>query len=50
MGTFSFQGQVCFSLLRVYLLEDRYDEKFVAAAKLHKLGDSLDAETRTCPR
>lgn len=47
-GAFSFQGQVCISLQRVYVLEDRYDEfveKFVAAAKQLKLGDPLDADT-----
>lgn len=47
-GAFSFQGQVCISLQRMYVLEDRYDEfveKFVAAAKHLKLGDPLDADT-----
>ncbi|WP_409342021.1 aldehyde dehydrogenase family protein [Paenibacillus sp. MBLB4367] len=47
-GAFSFQGQVCISLQRVYVLEEKYEEfteKFIAAAKRLKLGDPLDTET-----
>ncbi|MFS0687675.1 aldehyde dehydrogenase family protein [Sporosarcina sp. 179-K 8C2 HS] len=48
MGAFSNQGQVCISLQRVYVHEDRHDEfveKFVAATKQLKMGDPLDSET-----
>ncbi|KJE28169.1 acyl-CoA reductase family protein [Geobacillus kaustophilus] len=47
-GAFTFQGQVCISLQRVYVHEKRYDEfveKFVAAAKQLKTGDPLDPNT-----
>ncbi|MED4298991.1 aldehyde dehydrogenase family protein [Geobacillus stearothermophilus] len=47
-GAFTFQGQVCISLQRVYVHEKRYDEfveKFVAAAKQLKTGDPLDPTT-----
>jgi acyl-CoA reductase-like NAD-dependent aldehyde dehydrogenase len=47
-GAFSFQGQVCISLQRIYVHEKRYDEfveKFIAAAKQLKVGDPLDANT-----
>lgn len=48
MGAFSNQGQVCISLQRVYVHEDRYDEfaeKFAAATNQLKLGDPLDPDT-----
>jgi acyl-CoA reductase-like NAD-dependent aldehyde dehydrogenase len=47
-GAFSFQGQVCISLQRIYVHEKRYDEfveKFIDAAKQLKVGDPLDANT-----
>jgi len=47
-GAFSFQGQVCISLQRIYVMEAKYDEfveKFVAAAGRLKIGDPLDPET-----
>jgi acyl-CoA reductase-like NAD-dependent aldehyde dehydrogenase len=47
-GAFSFQGQVCISLQRIYVLEEKYEEfteKFVAAAKKLKIGDPLHTET-----
>lgn len=47
-GAFSFQGQVCISLQRVYVHEALYEdfvEKFVAAAKQLKVGDPLDPNT-----
>ncbi|WP_342513981.1 aldehyde dehydrogenase family protein [Sporosarcina sp. FSL K6-1522] len=48
MGAFSNQGQVCISLQRVYVHEERYEEfitKFVQATKQLKLGNPLDPET-----
>ncbi|WP_186672784.1 aldehyde dehydrogenase family protein [Sporosarcina sp. BP05] len=48
MGAFSNQGQVCISLQRVFVHEDKYEEfiaKFAAATKLLKLGNPLDPET-----
>jgi len=48
MGAFSFQGQVCISLQRIYVHEALYDtfvEKFVAKANGLKCGDPLDEET-----
>ncbi|MED1645309.1 aldehyde dehydrogenase family protein [Brevibacillus agri] len=47
-GAFSFQGQVCISLQRVYAHAEVYDafvEKFVAAAKALRLGSPLDETT-----
>ncbi|TDF91054.1 aldehyde dehydrogenase family protein [Paenibacillus piri] len=47
-GAFSFQGQVCISLQRIYVHETIYDEfvsKFVAETKKLKHGDPLDPET-----
>ncbi|NHN31668.1 aldehyde dehydrogenase family protein [Paenibacillus sp. S3N08] len=47
-GAFSFQGQVCISLQRVYAHEAIYDEfvaKFVEATSKLKLGDPLDPAT-----
>ncbi|PGT77834.1 aldehyde dehydrogenase family protein [Bacillus sp. AFS040349] len=48
MGAFSFQGQVCISLQRVYIHESLYEqfvEKMVAATKQLKIGDPLDPNT-----
>ncbi|UFJ40901.1 aldehyde dehydrogenase family protein [Brevibacillus humidisoli] len=47
-GAFSFQGQVCISLQRVYVHEEIYDqfvEKFVAETKKLVIGDPLDPKT-----
>jgi acyl-CoA reductase-like NAD-dependent aldehyde dehydrogenase len=47
-GAFSFQGQVCISLQRIYVHEALYEdfvEKFVAAVKNLKSGDPLDSQT-----
>lgn len=47
-GAFSFQGQVCISLQRVYVHEKKYDEfvqKFIAKANTLKIGDPLDSKT-----
>lgn len=47
-GAFSFQGQVCISVQRIYVHEKMYDlfvDKFVAATKELKLGDPLDPTT-----
>lgn len=47
-GAFTFQGQVCISLQRIYVHEALYDlfvEKFVAKTKALKWGDPLDEET-----
>jgi acyl-CoA reductase-like NAD-dependent aldehyde dehydrogenase len=48
VGSFSFQGQVCISLQRIYVHEKRYEEfvkKFIAATKQLKVGDPLDPKT-----
>ena len=47
-GAFSFQGQVCISLQRIYVHDEVYDlfvEKFVEATKRLILGDPLDPKT-----
>jgi acyl-CoA reductase-like NAD-dependent aldehyde dehydrogenase len=47
-GAFSFQGQVCISLQRVYVHEELYDqfvEKFVAKTRELRLGDPTEPET-----
>ncbi|MDO7908287.1 aldehyde dehydrogenase family protein [Paenibacillus sp. JX-17] len=47
-GAFGYQGQVCISLQRIYVLQERYDEfvtKFVEAAKTLKTGDPFSEET-----
>jgi acyl-CoA reductase-like NAD-dependent aldehyde dehydrogenase len=47
-GAFSFQGQVCISLQRIYVHETVYEtfvEKFVAATRTLKVGDPLDPAT-----
>jgi acyl-CoA reductase-like NAD-dependent aldehyde dehydrogenase len=47
-GAFSFQGQVCISLQRVYAHEAVYDEfveKFVAETEKLKVGDPFDPDT-----
>lgn len=47
-GAFSFQGQVCISLQRIYVHERKYDEfveKFVEETKKLKVGDPLSDDT-----
>lgn len=47
-GAFSFQGQVCISLQRIYVHENLYEsfvEKFVEATKKLNIGDPLDPKT-----
>ncbi|MDR9797633.1 aldehyde dehydrogenase family protein [Aeribacillus pallidus] len=47
-GAFSFQGQICISLQRIYVHEEHYDEfveKFIKQTEMLKLGDPLDPET-----
>ncbi|OLO28103.1 aldehyde dehydrogenase [Alkalihalophilus pseudofirmus] len=47
-GAFSFQGQVCISLQRVYVHENIYDafvEKFIQETKKLTIGDPLDEKT-----
>jgi acyl-CoA reductase-like NAD-dependent aldehyde dehydrogenase len=48
MGAFSFQGQVCISLQRIYVVEELYEdfvEKFVESTKRLKIGSPLDPAT-----
>jgi acyl-CoA reductase-like NAD-dependent aldehyde dehydrogenase len=48
MGAFSFQGQVCISLQRIYVVEEVYQtfvEKFVEQTQQLKMGDPLDETT-----
>jgi len=48
LGAFSFQGQVCISLQRVYVHENIYQEfleKFTKATSTLKIGDPLDEMT-----
>ncbi|MBP3963906.1 aldehyde dehydrogenase family protein [Paenibacillus lignilyticus] len=47
-GAFSYQGQVCISLQRIYVHADSYDEfvaRFCEAASKLKAGDPLDPDT-----
>ncbi|WP_243354590.1 aldehyde dehydrogenase family protein [Bacillus litorisediminis] len=47
-GAFSFQGQVCISLQRIYVHEKEYErfvQKFVEKTKMLKIGDPFDPET-----
>ena len=51
-GAFSYAGQVCISVQRVFILRNRYDEvreKIVAAAESLRMGDPLDPETELGP-
>lgn len=51
-GAFSYAGQVCISVQRVFVLRERYDEvkaKLVAAASSLKSGDPLDPATELGP-
>ncbi|SFS70432.1 aldehyde dehydrogenase family protein [Paenibacillus sp. BC26] len=48
VGAFSYQGQVCISLQRIYVHADSYDEfvaQFCEAASKLKVGDPLDPDT-----
>ena len=48
MGAFSYQGQICVSVQRIYVHEAIYDkfvEEFVVAAQKLRLGDPLDPAT-----
>jgi glyceraldehyde-3-phosphate dehydrogenase (NADP+) len=52
VGAFSYSGQVCISVQRVFVHEDVFDafvEKLVAAARALRIGDPLDAETDLGP-
>lgn len=47
-GAFSYQGQVCISLQRIYVHKDSYDafvEDFVSASRELQVGDPLDPNT-----
>ena len=47
-GAFSFQGQVCISLQRIYIHESLYEtfvQKFIEATEQLKIGDPLDPRT-----
>ncbi|UOQ92073.1 aldehyde dehydrogenase family protein [Halobacillus shinanisalinarum] len=47
-GAFSFQGQVCISLQRIYVHEDQYEEfvdRFIEETNQLKLGDPLNEDT-----
>jgi acyl-CoA reductase-like NAD-dependent aldehyde dehydrogenase len=51
-GAFAYAGQVCISVQRVYVHQDRYDEfceKLVAAVQTIKVGDPLDPDTELGP-
>ncbi|WP_139377045.1 aldehyde dehydrogenase family protein [Halobacillus hunanensis] len=48
MGSFSFQGQVCISLQRIYVHEDQYEsfvKRFVKETEQLKVGDPLKEDT-----
>ena len=52
MGAFSYAGQVCISVQRVFVLESRYQEvrdKLVKAASSLRTGDPLDPATELGP-
>ena len=51
-GAFSYAGQVCISVQRVFVHRARYDEareKVIAAAESLRMGDPLDPETELGP-
>lgn len=51
-GAFSYAGQVCISVQRVFILESVYEQtrdKIVAAARSLKMGDPLDPSTELGP-
>jgi acyl-CoA reductase-like NAD-dependent aldehyde dehydrogenase len=52
VGSFSYSGQVCISVQRIYVHRSRYDEfrqKFLAATEKLVLGDPLDDKTDIGP-
>ncbi len=52
VGAFSFAGQICISVQRIYVHVDLFSEfaeKFIAKVKALKLGDPLDEETDIGP-
>lgn len=52
MGSFSYSGQVCISIQRIYIHRKRYEEfrtRFIAAAEKLKLGDPLSDQTDIGP-
>ncbi len=52
MGGYSYSGQTCISVQRIYIHRRRYDEfrdKYVAAVQKLKLGDPVDAATEIGP-
>lgn len=52
MGSFSYSGQVCISVQRIYIHNSRYDEfkqKFVAATEKLVMGDPLSDKTDIGP-
>ncbi len=52
VGAFSYAGQVCISVQRMFIHEDAWDafmERFVAGAKALKVGDPLDPQTDVGP-
>ena len=52
VGAFTYAGQVCISVQRMFVHEEIWDafmEKFIAGAKGLKLGDPLDSETDLGP-
>ncbi|MCG8336469.1 MAG: aldehyde dehydrogenase family protein, partial [Proteobacteria bacterium] len=52
MGSFAFSGQVCISLQRIYIHEDRYDEfrqVFLNSANSTTVGDPADPSTMVGP-
>jgi glyceraldehyde-3-phosphate dehydrogenase (NADP+) len=52
IGAFTYAGQVCISVQRMFIHEsvfDRFMERFVAAARELKVGDPLDPETQLGP-
>jgi acyl-CoA reductase-like NAD-dependent aldehyde dehydrogenase len=52
VGAFSYSGQVCISVQRVFVHDDVFDEfadRLVAAARALRLGDPLDPETDLGP-
>ena len=52
VGAFSYAGQVCISVQRLYVHEELWDEflsRFVEGAKQMRVGDPLDPETQVGP-
>src|SRR3954468_6003187 len=52
VGAFSYAGQVCISVQRMFVHEDIWDEflpRFIEGAKTLKLGDPLDPQTNVGP-